>query len=42
MLYWLANKFLYGQRLDFAVKLGAPDKPIPDVPVVLKLIIGAL
>jgi hypothetical protein len=41
-LYWVAHKFLYGVRLDFAVKLGAPDKPIPDVPVVLGPMIGAL
>jgi hypothetical protein len=41
-LYWLAHKFLYGVRLDFAVKLGAPDRPISDVPVVLGPIIGGL
>jgi hypothetical protein len=41
-LYWVAHKFLYGVRLDFAVKLGAPDKPIPDVPVVLGPMIGAV
>jgi hypothetical protein len=41
-LYWVAHKFLYGVRLDFAVKLGAPDKPIPDVPVVLGPLIGAV
>jgi hypothetical protein len=41
-LYWLAHKFLYGTRLDLAVKLGAPDKPIADVPVVLGPIVGAL
>ena len=41
-LYWVAHKFLWNTRLDLAVKLGAPDKPIPDVPVVLGPIIGAL
>ncbi|HVX97594.1 MAG TPA: hypothetical protein VHK47_21960 [Polyangia bacterium] len=41
-LYWVAHKFLYGIRLDFAAKLGAPDKPIPDVPVVLGPMVGAL
>ena len=41
-LYWVAHKFLYGTRLDFAVKLGAPDKPIPDGPVVLGPMIGAV
>jgi hypothetical protein len=41
-LYWVAHKFLYNTRLDLAVKLGAPDKPIVDVPVVLGPMIGAL
>ena len=41
-LYWIAHKFLSGTRLDFATKLGAPDKPIADVPVVLGPLIGAL
>jgi hypothetical protein len=41
-LYWVAHKVLYGVRLDFAVKLGAPDKPIPEVPVILAPMIGAL
>jgi hypothetical protein len=41
-LYWLAHKLLYGVRLDFLVKLGAPDKAIPDAPVVLAPMIGAL
>jgi hypothetical protein len=41
-LYWLAHKFLYATRLDLAVKLGAPDKPIPEVSVVLGPIIGGL
>jgi len=41
-LYWLAHKFLYATRLDLAVKLGAPDKPIPNVPVVLGPIVGAI
>ncbi len=41
-LYWVAHKFLGSMRLDFAVKLGAPDKPIIDVPVVLGPMIGAV
>ena len=41
-LYWLAHKLLGNTRLDLAVKLGAPDKPIPDVSVVLGPMVGAL
>jgi hypothetical protein len=41
-LYWAAHKFLGGTRLELATKLGAPDKPIPDVPVVLGPLVGAL
>ncbi|HVZ71478.1 MAG TPA: hypothetical protein VHJ20_03810 [Polyangia bacterium] len=41
-LYWLAHKVLYGMRLDFATKLGAPDKPIPEVPVLVGPMIGAV
>jgi hypothetical protein len=41
-LYWVAHKLLGSMRLDFAVKLGAPDKPIIDVPVVLGPMIGAV
>jgi hypothetical protein len=41
-LYWLAHKLLGGVHLPLAVKLGAPDKPIPDVPVVLGPMIGAV
>lgn len=41
-LYWVARKFLFGTRLDLAVALGAPDRPIPDVPVVLGPIVGAV
>jgi hypothetical protein len=41
-LYWVAHKVLYGARLDLAVKLGAPDRPIPDNPVVLGPLIGAI
>src|SRR5262245_34028206 len=41
-LYWLAHKLLWNTRLDLAVRLGAPDKPIPDVPVVLGPMGGAL
>jgi hypothetical protein len=41
-LYWIAHKLLGNMRLDFAVKLGAPDKPIVDVPVVLGPMIGAI
>ncbi|MDB4981115.1 MAG: hypothetical protein JWM82_1867 [Myxococcales bacterium] len=41
-LYWLAHKVLDGVHFALAVKLGAPDKPIPDVPVVLGPMIGAV
>ena len=41
-LYWLAHKFLWNTRLDFTVRLGAPDKPIVDVPVVLGPLVGAV
>jgi hypothetical protein len=41
-LYWVAHKFLQGVHLELATKLGAPDKSIPDVPVVLGPMIGAL
>jgi hypothetical protein len=41
-LYWLARKVFGGAHLELAVRLGAPDKPIVDVPVVLGPIIGAL
>jgi hypothetical protein len=41
-LYWLAHKVLDGVHFGLAVKLGAPDKPIPDVPVVLGPMIGAI
>jgi hypothetical protein len=40
-LYWIAHKFLWNTRLDLAVKLGAPDRPIVDVPVVLGPLVGA-
>jgi hypothetical protein len=41
-LYWVARKLFWNTRLDLAVSLGAPDKPIADVPVVLGPIIGGL
>jgi hypothetical protein len=41
-LYWAAHKFLGGTRLDFTVKLGAPDKALVDVPIVLGPLIGGL
>jgi hypothetical protein len=41
-LYWVVHKVFYGTRLELAVKLGAPDKPIPDVPIVAGPLIGAV
>jgi hypothetical protein len=41
-LYFAAHKLLGGARLDFTVALGAPDKPLVDVPIVLGPIIGGL
>jgi hypothetical protein len=41
-LYWLSHKVFGSTHLDLATRLGAPDKPIADVPVVLGPIIGGL
>jgi hypothetical protein len=41
-LYWLARKIFGSTHLELAVKLGAPDKPIPDVSVVLGPMVGAI
>jgi hypothetical protein len=41
-MYWVARKFMYNIRVDLLVRLGAPDRPIVDAPVVLGPIIGGL
>ena len=41
-LYFLSRKLLGGAHLALATQLGAPDKPIVELPIVLGPVIGAL
>ena len=41
-LNFLARKLLGGAHLAFTAKLGAPDQPLVDVPLVLGPVIGAV
>ncbi len=41
-LYFLARKLLGGAHLALATQLGAPDKPIAELPIILGPVIGAL
>ena len=42
LLYYGAHKLLGGMHLAFATGLGAPDKPLVDIPFLLGPVIGAL
>lgn len=41
-LYWLASKFLGGLKVDLPAALGAGDKPLVQVPVVLAPILAVV
>ena len=41
-LYFLARKLLGGAHLALATKLGAPDRPLSELPILLGPAIGAL
>jgi hypothetical protein len=41
-LYWGARKLLGGMHLSLATGLGAPDRPLADLPFILGPAIGAL
>jgi hypothetical protein len=41
-LYLLARKFLGGAHASFTASLGAPDRPLVDIPLLLGPAIGAL
>ena len=41
-LYWGARKLLGQTHLAFATGLGAPDKPLVDIPFLLGPVVGAL
>jgi hypothetical protein len=41
-LYWGIGKLVGGMHLGLAAKLGAPDRPLGDLPVLLGPVIGAL
>jgi hypothetical protein len=41
-LYWVANKLLGGLKLPITAQLGAPDRPVVDVPLLLAPALGIL
>jgi xanthine/uracil permease len=41
-LYWVAGKTLGGLKLPFATRLGAPDEPLAQLPLLLAPAIGIL
>jgi len=41
-LFWVSNKVLGGMKLGFATSLGAPDKPLAEVPMLLGPLIGTI
>jgi hypothetical protein len=41
-LYWVSSKFLGGLKLSFTDALGAPDKPVVQVPLVLAPILAVV
>ncbi len=41
LLYWGAGKLLGGTHVAFAAKLGVPDRPLVDLPVLIAPLIGA-
>jgi hypothetical protein len=41
-LYWLGSKFLGGLQLGFTASLGAPDRPVVQVPLVLAPILAVV
>ena len=41
LLYWGAGKLLGGLHVSLAAKLGAPDRPLIDLPVLIGPLIGA-
>jgi hypothetical protein len=41
-LYWGATKLLGGLKLDFTAQLGAPDRPVVDVPLLLAPVLAIL
>jgi hypothetical protein len=42
LLFWGAHKLFGGLRLGFATGMGAPDRPLVEVPFLLGPLIGAL